>query len=63
MKLNEALTLLCKAVEGTAIAVNVDKDDVQIHWFGVTEITCSAATAARVILALKQLEQFGMKDC
>lgn len=63
MKLNEALTALCKATEGTEIAVNVDADDVQIHWFGVTQITCSAAVAAKVIPALKQLEVFGMKDC
>jgi len=63
MKLNEALTALCKAVEGTEIAFNVDADDVQIHWFGVTQITCNATTAAKVIPMLKQLEQFGMKDC
>ena len=63
MKLNEALTLLCKSVEGTEIAINVDKDGVQIHWHGVTEITCTAAVAAKVIPALKQLEAYGMGDC
>ncbi len=63
MKLNEAMTLLCKAVEGTEIAVNVDKDEVQIHWFGVTQINCTAAVAAKVIPALKQLEMYGMEDC
>jgi len=63
MKLNEALTVLCKATEGTEIAVNVDGTNVQIHWFGVTQITCSAAVAAKVIPALEQLEVFGMKDC
>lgn len=61
--LNEALTLLCKATENTEIAVNVDKDRVQIHWFGVTQITCTAAVAAKVIPALRQLEVFGMEDC
>jgi hypothetical protein len=63
MKLNEALILLCKSVEGTEIAVNVDKDGVQIHWHGVTEITCTSAVAAKVIPALKQLEAYGMGDC
>ena len=63
MKLNEALTLLCATVKGTEIAVNVDKNEVQIHWFGVTQITCTAAVAAKVIPALAKLEMFGMEDC
>jgi hypothetical protein len=63
MKLNEALTTLSKSVEGTDIAVNVDKDEVEIYWFGVTKITCTAAIAAKVIHALKQLEAYGMEDC
>lgn len=62
--LNEACTALAKAVEGTHVDVNFsDKNDVQIHWFGVTELTCSAAVAAKVIPMLKQLETFGMEDC
>ena len=63
MKLNEACTLLMKAVENTDIAINFDRDEVQIHWFGVTQIDCSPAVAAKVIPMLKQLEMFGMKDC
>jgi hypothetical protein len=62
MKLSEAIAALCKAVEGTEIAVNVDKDAVEIYWHGVTKITCTAAVAAKVIPALKQLEAYGMED-
>ena len=63
MKLNEALTLLYKAVEGTNIDVNVDNEKIMIHWFGVTNIECSPAVAAKVVQSLKQLEAFGMEDC
>ena len=63
MKLNEAITLLHKSVEGTGIDVNIDAEKVQIHWFGVTNIECSPAVAAKVIQSLKQLEAFGMEDC
>jgi hypothetical protein len=62
MKLNEACTALLAAVEGTEIAVNFDKDRIQIHWFGVAHIECTPAVAAKVIPMLRQLEQFGMED-
>jgi hypothetical protein len=63
MKLTEAMAIVAKAVEDTEIAINFDKDGVEIHWYGVTQIDCTSAVAAKVVPSLRQLEAFGMKDC